>query len=164
MTAITTVSIIFAIQYIWSGPSDSTHGKPQNPHTQQQQLTEKQQVKLNNLKNEEIKLLADIENDGLEETYHGISRINLAKQHKLAPTPQQQKPDEDAPVEETIFDRAAQAFSTASSIPDQNNKLQSSAIHNRAALFIRKPERSTFKTLTLLCHIWMKLWLATDNR
>ena len=140
-TIITTISIIF-LQFSAFGQALPTQPMvaPKNPHSQQQQLTEKQQVRLNNLKNEEIKLLADIENDGLEENLKYLSwynlGINLAKQHKLAPTPpQQQKPDEDAPVEETIFDRAAQAFSTASSIPDQNNKLQSSAIHNRAALF-----------------------------
>ncbi|MCM8536539.1 MAG: VWA domain-containing protein [Lentisphaeraceae bacterium] len=112
------------------------------------QLPDRQQTILNDLKNEEIKLLERTQDETIKKDLTFLAwynlGINLTKQHKIAPTPEKalnpQGQDEEA-EEESLFDRAAQAFSTASSIPQQNDRLQAAAIHNRAALFHYEAKR-----------------------
>ncbi|MCM8531568.1 MAG: VWA domain-containing protein [Lentisphaeraceae bacterium] len=118
------------------------------PGQQGPQLSERQQTILNDLKNKEIKLLDRTQDETIKKDLTFLAwynlGINLTKQHKIAPTPEKPQSSQDQneePEEESLFDRAGQAFSTASSIPQQNDRLQASAIHNRAALFHYEAKR-----------------------
>ncbi|MCH2205892.1 MAG: VWA domain-containing protein [Lentisphaerales bacterium] len=147
--AISTISLVFLTQTLL-GQALPTQPQVTAPHghmsPQEPQISEKQQIVLNKLRNEELKLQAETESETLEENIKFLSwynlGLNLAKQHNIAPSPPQQAPPQEGETPQpTLFDRAAQAYATASSIPDKNNKLQASAIHNRAALFHREARK-----------------------
>ena len=143
--AITTISLIFFCSSLSAQklPNDPMTGQPYKNKVDQK--SDQGQIKLNQLKNSELALLADTANSQIDEKLQFLAwynlGINLSKQHKLTPPapaphpPAQQDPTKETKKEPSLFERATQAYSTASNIPQENLILQSSAVHNRAALF-----------------------------